>query len=325
MKKVLGLGTLALAGVLAVTGCSKGMTEEEALKYAQDQGYVKADKALPAPRKAETKTGTKCTMDSTSYYAPDCSSVLLAENFWEYLGREDSVYIDLRSDEEIVTSSGAGMGYIEGFQVIDYNKYIYNNNTGWFIKSNDEHNLMPRYSYSVDFLENVFPKDKNLFIMCGAGVRVTTMLKILELNGYDMSRVYNIGGSGNLQTAEQKGHYTYNKMTAAAATWELKYGVDASDPSHTTHVHVLLDGAGKIAKVYVTGNVVSNSTAEWDASKWLANYNEYTEGLVGKTLTDIQTMYGQDGADGTDVVSGATASSNRVLAAIIDALTEAAD
>ena len=325
MKKVLGLGTLALAGVLAVTGCSKGMTEEEALKYAQEQGYVKADKALPAPRKAETSTGTKCTMDSAAYYGPDCSSVLLKENFWEYLGREDSAYIDLRSDKEISDSSAAGMGYIDGFQVIDYNQYIYNDSTGWFIQSTDEHNLMPRYSYSVDYLENVFPRDKNLFIMCAGGVRVTTMLKILELNGYDMSRVYNIGGSNHLKGADMatvRSNYTFKTTTEAATTWVLKYGVDNSDPSYTTHVHVLLDKAGKIAKVYVTGNVVTNSTAEWDASKWLGKYNEYTESLVGKTLADVQAMVEDGPASGTDVVTGATASSNRVLNAVIDALSE---
>ena len=37
MKKILSLGTLALAGVLAFTGCGKsdGLTEEEAIKYAE--------------------------------------------------------------------------------------------------------------------------------------------------------------------------------------------------------------------------------------------------------------------------------------------------
>lgn len=42
-NKILGLSALALAGTVALTGCAKGMTEEEALKYAQDQGYVKSD------------------------------------------------------------------------------------------------------------------------------------------------------------------------------------------------------------------------------------------------------------------------------------------
>jgi uncharacterized protein with FMN-binding domain len=109
--------------------------------------------------------------------------------------------------------------------------------------------------------------------------------------------------------------------------WGLKHGSYDDGTNHVTHVQVVLDIEGKIFKVYVAGNVVSGTTAEWDASKWLANSTEYTNKLKGKTLAQVQAMYGESGAasGSADVVTGATASSNRVLAAVIDALTPAAE
>ena len=42
MKKIIGLSTLALAGVLAFTGCS--ISEEQGKAWAEENGYVKVDK-----------------------------------------------------------------------------------------------------------------------------------------------------------------------------------------------------------------------------------------------------------------------------------------
>ena len=50
------------------------------------------------------------------------------------------------------------------------------------------------YDSSVSVLNALFPKDKNLMIMCQSGGRVAMLMKILNANGYDMSKVYNIGG-----------------------------------------------------------------------------------------------------------------------------------
>ena len=64
------------------------------------------------------------------------------------------------------------------------------------------------YEESDMLLEAIFPKDKPLFIMCQVGGRVTMLLKILEAKGYDMSKIYNIGGMGQLTDGVYKEYTT---------------------------------------------------------------------------------------------------------------------
>ncbi len=50
------------------------------------------------------------------------------------------------------------------------------------------------YEESDKILEKLIPKDKNIFFMCASGGRVAGALQILEKKGYDMDRIYNVGG-----------------------------------------------------------------------------------------------------------------------------------
>lgn len=311
MKKILGLSTLALAGVLAFTGCSCG----------KDEGPG----ALPAARLAEDDKGKACYANS---YADTCSGVFIATNLYEYLGRDDTVYIDLRDYSDYTGADG----HIEGFEMVQFFADIYGGSEDdakqLFYGSGDKQ-YAPRYNYSVEVLETIFPKDKNIFLMCAAGGRVVHMMKILELNGWDMTKVYNVGGFTDIAGVEMKEvKDKYNIVKDAPLSATLKTGVDNdtwSGHPYKTIVNLRTDSDGKITAIYVTGSVYTEGAAEgWNPAAWINEAHAYAQKLVGKTLADINTMLGDEGAEGTDVVTGATLTSNRVLRAAKNALTPAA-
>jgi len=51
--------------------------------------------------------------------------------------------------------------------------------------------------------------------MCQSGARVVWMMQILEANGYDMSKIYNVGGVGQYTAAK------YAKMLTDTAEFRV--------------------------------------------------------------------------------------------------------
>lgn len=103
----------------------------------------------------------------------------------EYLGRDDVQYIDLRNLDERMKA-----GYIEGFEVIpyfDYLKYqgiLVDANEDWVYDSGEIGNQAA--------LEQMFNKDKTIFLMCGSGTRARYVMEALESIGY--TDIINVGG-----------------------------------------------------------------------------------------------------------------------------------
>jgi rhodanese-related sulfurtransferase len=54
--------------------------------------------------------------------------------------------------------------------------------------------INPNYEESMYVLEEIFPKDKLIFLMCGGGGYAWMTKQILLKLGYDETKVYNIGG-----------------------------------------------------------------------------------------------------------------------------------
>ena len=59
---------------------------------------------------------------------------------------------------------------------------------------NDKGNYEPNYEESLEILEYYFPKDKNIFIMCGGGGYAGMMKNLLIDLGWDEDKIYNVGG-----------------------------------------------------------------------------------------------------------------------------------
>ena len=132
----------------------------------------------------------------------------------KYLNRSDTVYRDVRMLVDTASWENKGgdrylSGYIKGFEVIP-SPYLVNY-TDEYIKQKEKENVhglyqgnalfnfsdgkyTPNYKESMDILEAIFPKDKNIFIMCGAGGYAGEVRKMLISLGWDEKLVRDIGG-----------------------------------------------------------------------------------------------------------------------------------
>ncbi len=144
------------------------------------------------------------------------------ETIDDYLNLENVAYRDMRLlvDSEgydaLVpgTSSGILTATIEGFRIsplpyianlwegmlpppvlnnpveVDYTPLF---NVTWGSEGSVE-SITANYEESMYILEEIFPKDKAIFLMCGGGGYAWMTKQILVKLGYDSSKVYNIGG-----------------------------------------------------------------------------------------------------------------------------------
>ena len=126
----------------------------------------------------------------------------------EYLGRSDSVYRDMRmlkdpGNYEAIGGDSYLSGFVEGFEVVPY-PYLTNvtglpeevgeTYTGETLFTQDESgNYVANYEESMDILETIFPKDKNIFLMCGGGGYAGMTKTMLVALGWDEDKIYNVG------------------------------------------------------------------------------------------------------------------------------------
>ena len=134
------------------------------------------------------------------------------ETIDKYLNREDSVYFDMRmlndpADYAAIGGSSILTGLVKGFRIIPY-PYLctvvglpevvgqgYSGKTLFSI--NEQNKYIANYKESKDILENIFPKDKNIFLMCGGGGYAGMTKNLLISQGYDENKIYNTGGFWN--------------------------------------------------------------------------------------------------------------------------------
>ena len=127
----------------------------------------------------------------------------------KYLGRSDSVYRDMRmlsdpGNYEAIGGDSMLSGTIKGFEIIPYSYLTkvkglpeavgktYEGKT--LFTENEDGTYSPNYKESMEFLEMYFPKDKNIFLICGGGGYAGMTKKLLVSLGWDENKIYNIGG-----------------------------------------------------------------------------------------------------------------------------------
>ena len=130
------------------------------------------------------------------------------ETLDEYLGREDVVYRDMRmlkdpGNYEAIGGDAYLSGFVRGFEVVPYPYLV--NVTGLpeevgktyegetlFTEKNGKYTA--NYAESLEILEYLFPKDKNIFLMCGGGGYAGMTKNLLISLGWDKDKIYNVGG-----------------------------------------------------------------------------------------------------------------------------------
>lgn len=132
-----------------------------------------------------------------------------------YLGRDDVAYIDVRmlfdpADFAAIGGEPDLTRTIQGFSVVPYpfiatlprlpvsgaydGPCLY---TLTWDKNGNIASAAPNFKESVMILNELFPKDKAIFIMCGMGGYSGMMKSLLIHLGWDEKRLYNVGANWN--------------------------------------------------------------------------------------------------------------------------------
>ena len=129
----------------------------------------------------------------------------------KYLNREDSVYRDMRmlkdpGNYEAIGGDSYLSGLIEGFEVIPYPlltevkglpKEVGDSYKGKTLFTEKDGKYIANYKESIKYLEYYFPKDKNIFLMCGGGGYAGMTKNLLVSLGWNKNKIYNVGGYWN--------------------------------------------------------------------------------------------------------------------------------
>ena len=131
------------------------------------------------------------------------------ENIDNYLGRSDSVYRDMRMLVDPGNYSAIGgdsylSGFVKGFEVVPYPlltevkglpEEVGKSYTGkTLFTETEDGKYKANYEEALAYLEYYFPKDKNIFLMCGGGGYAGMTKKLLVSLGWDENKIYNVGG-----------------------------------------------------------------------------------------------------------------------------------
>lgn len=155
-------------------------------------------KELPKPELSEGIRGEQFGIDKN----------INEETIDDYLNREDSVYIDVRmlkdpGNYEAIGGDSYLSGFVKGFEVVPFPllvnvsglpEEVGKTYTGKTLYTNTDGKYVANYKESLEILEYYFPKDKNIFIMCGGGGYAGMTKSMLVALGWDENKIYNIGG-----------------------------------------------------------------------------------------------------------------------------------
>ena len=126
----------------------------------------------------------------------------------EYLNRDDTVYMDMRmlkdpGKYEAIGGDSYLSGFVDGFEVLPF-PYLVNVSglpeevgdtyKGDTLFTEKDGKYTANYEESLDILEYFFPKDKNIFLMCGGGGYAGMTKAMLISLGWDEDKIYNVGG-----------------------------------------------------------------------------------------------------------------------------------
>ncbi len=185
MKKTVSLILAALMCLLLLAACASDGTEQA---------------ALPAP-----------SADEGSMFSVDRNiNMTTIDN---YIGRDDVVYRDVRmlfdpADYAAIGGEADLTRTITGFKVVPF-PYIatlqslpvanaYEGDRLFDVVWAEDGTVQsaePRYAESMMIIEELFPKDKAIFLMCGGGGYANMMKQLLLYLGWDETLLYNIGAN----------------------------------------------------------------------------------------------------------------------------------
>ncbi|MEG0374472.1 MAG: hypothetical protein RR505_03465 [Raoultibacter sp.] len=194
-----------LAGGFITSGCassSQGSSTNDLnpdKNSGMDTGGVEAEQALPPAQP-----------DPKSAFGVD--QAIYIDTIDQWLGRSDVVYRDVRMLFDTADFAAIGgdpdlSATIEGFKVVSFPLLAtmpalpvagaYSGPAAWTVTWAEDGSIVaaePAYWESELLLEELFPKDKAIFILCGAGAYAGLTKDLLVYLGWDAEKLYNVGG-----------------------------------------------------------------------------------------------------------------------------------
>ena len=199
--------------------------KKETVAAAAAAAVAACEVELPAPvDTTKTYLANKDDKEETicepGNFGPTCSAIN-SENLKQYLGRTDVKYIDLRDYTDYAKK------HLRNFECIPYFALIFNaeacNDAALpQLYGGTVEEPVPVYAESDEILEAFFPKGKTIFLMCQSGGRVNMLMKLLSARGWDMSKIYNIGGMAQYAGAEYRDIVTDTPEIAVTATYNFE-------------------------------------------------------------------------------------------------------
>lgn len=216
-KKSNDIAIIIAAGILCVAMIVSGIiARTDSNKGAEDL------QPLPAPELSEGQRG-ELGIDKN----------INEENIDKYLNRSDSVYYDVRMLEDPAAYEAIGgdrflSGYVDGFEVVPYPflasvkglpEVVGNGYSGNSLFTlNDDGSYTANYEESDKILNDLFPKDKKIFLMCGGGGYAGMTKKLLVAKGWNPENIYVVGGywfydgDNDIKVKEDDGSYSFWKI-----------------------------------------------------------------------------------------------------------------
>lgn len=203
------------------------------------------------PEEKATLELPKASVDNDSQFGVDKNITI--ETVDKYLGREDTVYRDMRllydpADYAKIGGDADLSFSIKGFKVTPY-PFIgtlqalpvdgaYTGESLYTVVWNDDGTVMsatPNYKESELALKELFPQDKNIFLTCGGGGYAGMTRALLIFLGWDESKLYNIGGSWEYKGENKFEIIVYPESAEDEnflATWRTDYAYIEFDKLH---------------------------------------------------------------------------------------------
>jgi rhodanese-related sulfurtransferase len=180
--------------------------------------------------------------DTGSMFGVDKNINISSIDSW--LGREDVAYRDVRmlfdpADYAAIGGDADLTRTIEGFKVVPY-PFIatlsalpvsgaYAGDCLFAVTWGSDGAVVSaeaNYAESMMILEELFPKDKSIFLMCGGGGYSGMMKTLLIFLGWDAARLYNIGANWSYTGAHSLELIVYPEDAGGDtvyATWRADY------------------------------------------------------------------------------------------------------
>ena len=160
----------------------------------------------------------------------------------DYLNRPDVAYIDVRmlydpADFEAIGGVSSLTRTLPGYRIVPFPFLAsvgplpvdgaYDGDTLFYVEWGENREILvirPNFAESEIIFNQIFPKDRTIFLMCGGAGYTSLMRALLFHFGYDESKIYHTGGNWHYE-GNMGLDLTISSSDRNIATWRANYAL----------------------------------------------------------------------------------------------------